>query len=149
MRFVSAFRLYPLRRDALLRIPWPMSGTPISSMRSLGPAFEADCHRAGIMDAETLREIGAEAAYRRLLESGTKPHFIWFYVLVMSLQGRPWNDAKGAEKDALRLRFDTLKAEVRAARLNRPDALHPDLEAALDLLGVVPLPPAAAQPRRG
>ena len=28
----------------------------------------------------------------------------------MALQGRPWNDCKGAEKDALRVRFDAIKA---------------------------------------
>jgi len=31
-------------------------------------------------------------------------------VLHMGLQGRPWNDCKGAEKAALRKTFDALKA---------------------------------------
>lgn len=66
--------------------------------------------RVGIDDAETLIEIGADAAYLRLLDAGSRPHFIAYYALVMGLQGRPWNDAKGAEKDALRARFDGLKA---------------------------------------
>lgn len=84
--------------------------TPISSIRNLGPVFEESCIAAGIPDAETLREMGADAAYARLLEHGTKPHFIGYYVLVMGLQGRPWNDCKGAEKKALRVKFDALKA---------------------------------------
>jgi hypothetical protein len=50
----------------------------------------------------------------------------------MALQGRPWNDCAGAEKAALRARFDALKA--REMPKGRPDAL----EAALDALGVVP-----------
>lgn len=94
--------------------------------------------RAGIPDAETLRALGADAAYRMQLDHGEKPHFIWYYALVMALQGRPWNDCKGAEKTALRARFDQIVAEAKAARLNRTDLLHPDLETALDMLGVVP-----------
>ncbi|UWR12987.1 TfoX/Sxy family protein [Sulfitobacter mediterraneus] len=84
--------------------------TPVSSMRNLGPAFEASCTKAGIHSAEDLRELGADAAYAKLLANGTRPHFIGYYVLVMALQGRPWNDCKGAEKKALRVTFDAIKA---------------------------------------
>ena len=49
----------------------------------------------------------------------------------MALQGRPWNDCKGAEKEALRLRFDALKAG--ATKKGRSE-----LEAALDFFGVLP-----------
>jgi hypothetical protein len=103
--------------------------TPISSIRNLGPAFEESCHKAGIMDAETLREMGADAAYARMLAAGTKPHFIGYYVLVMGLQGRPWNDCKGAEKAALRVKFDALKADVKPS----PDTTF---ERMMDLIGV-------------
>ena len=51
-----------------------------------------------------------DEAYARLLRAGTKAHFIGYYVLVMGLQGRPWNDCKGDEKKALRQRFDAIKA---------------------------------------
>ncbi|WP_299671289.1 TfoX/Sxy family protein [uncultured Roseobacter sp.] len=83
---------------------------PVSSIRNLGPAYEAACNRAGITSAEELRKIGADAAYARMLQSGMKPHFIGYYVLVMALQNRPWNDCKGAEKTALRKRFDAIKS---------------------------------------
>ncbi|PXW82902.1 TfoX-like protein [Ruegeria sp. P4] len=85
--------------------------TPVSSIKNLGPAFEAACTRAGIHSAEELRALGADAAYGKLLASGGKPHFIGYYVLVMALQGRPWNDCKGEEKKALRKRFDAIKAQ--------------------------------------
>lgn len=88
---------------------------PVSSIRNLGPAFEQACARAGIHSAEDLRELGADAAYARLLQAGTRPHFIGYYVLVMGLQGRPWNDCKGEEKKALRQRFDAIKANTRPA----------------------------------
>jgi DNA transformation protein len=86
--------------------------TPISSIRNLGPAYEESCAKIGIVSAEMLRDIGADETYRRLLQAGTKPHFIGYYVLVMALQGRPWNDCKGDEKKKLRVIFDGLKAEA-------------------------------------
>lgn len=92
-----------------------MSGTPVSSIRNLGPAFEKACIAAGIPDAETLRTLGAHEAYRKLLQNGERPHFIGYYVLHMALQGRPWNDCKGAEKAAFRAQFDALKAQTRQA----------------------------------
>jgi hypothetical protein len=108
--------------------------SPVSSIPNLGPASEAAFARAGITSAEQLREIGADEGYRRLLETGSRPHFIGYYVLVMGLQGRPWNDCKGEEKKALRKRFDAL-----CAGFNRSDAkLAADLEQTLSFLGVVP-----------
>ncbi|WP_294220336.1 TfoX/Sxy family DNA transformation protein [uncultured Shimia sp.] len=103
---------------------------PISSIRNLGPAYEEACGRAGIHTAEEVRTLGADETYARLLKTGTKPHFIGYYVLVMGLQGRPWNDCKGKEKDALRKRFDALKASSH-------DKGRSDLEAALNMIGVI------------
>ena len=104
--------------------------TPVSSIRNLGPASEAAFARAGIASAEQLQALGADAAYLRLLQAGERPHFIGYYVLVMALQGRPWNDCKGAEKAALRARFDALKARGH-------DKGRSELEAALDMIGVI------------
>ncbi len=102
---------------------------PVSSIRNLGPAYEESLAAVGITDAQALRDIGADAAYAKLLEAGQRPHFIGYYVLVMALQGRPWNDCKGAEKDKLRLRFDALKAAHFNSDLS-------GLEATLDQIGV-------------
>ena len=103
---------------------------PVSSIRNLGPAMEAAFARAGVHSANELRALGADAAYARLLATGHRPHFIGYYVLVMGLQGRPWNDCKGAEKAGLRKRFDALKA-------SGYDKGRSELEAALDAIGVV------------
>ncbi len=103
---------------------------PISSIPNLGPASERQFKDAGIATAEELRALGADAAYARLLESGVRPHFIGYYVLVMGLQGRPWNDCKGAEKAALRVKFDNLKAAT-------PIAPRAKLEAILNEIGVI------------
>ncbi|MEL7213320.1 MAG: TfoX/Sxy family DNA transformation protein [Pseudomonadota bacterium] len=102
----------------------------VSSIRNLGPAMEAAFAEVGITTAEQLHEIGADAAYAMLLKNGTRPHFIGYYVLVMGLQGRPWNDCKGKEKAALRVKFDALKA-------SKHDKGRSELEAALDALGVI------------
>lgn len=104
--------------------------SPVSSIPNLGPATEAAFARAGIHSAEDLRAIGPDEGYRRLLASGVAPHFIGYYVLVMGLQGRPWNDCQGEEKAALRKRFDALKAEMKGKGRS-------ELEAALDMFGVV------------
>lgn len=92
---------------------------PVSSIRNLGPAFEQACAQAGIHSAQELRDIGPDDAYLKLLQAGTRPHFIGYYVLVMGLQGRPWNDCKGEEKKALRQRFDAIKAKVGAAPVHK------------------------------
>ncbi|MEP3392846.1 MAG: TfoX/Sxy family protein [Litoreibacter sp.] len=101
---------------------------PVSSIRNLGPAYEKSLARVGINSADELREIGADAAYAKLLAAGDRPHFIGYYVLVMALQGRPWNDCKGAEKDALRITFDALKSRHVNHDMNA-------LETVLDVIG--------------
>lgn len=106
---------------------------PVSSIPNLGPASEAAFAKAGIHTADALRAIGADEGYRRLLQSGMQAHFIGYYVLVMALQGRPWNDCRGDEKKALRARFDALKAE----RIGTKEKGRSDLEAALSFFGVV------------
>lgn len=104
--------------------------TPVSSIRNLGPATEAAFAKAGIHSAEEVQALGPDEAYRRLIQSGTQPHFIGYYVLVMGLQGRPWNDCQGEEKKALRARFDAIKASTTQKGRS-------ELEAALDFLGVI------------
>lgn len=103
---------------------------PISSIRNLGPAFEESCAKAGIHSAEELRALGTDAAYERLLRAGTKPHFIGYYVIEMGLQGRPWNDCKGDEKAALRVRFDRIKAKTL-------DTDRSAFEAMMNAIGVI------------
>lgn len=102
---------------------------PVSTIRNLGPASDDAFARAGINSADELRSIGPDAAYARLLAAGAKPHFIGYYAMVMGLQGRPWNDCKGKEKEALRQRFDALKAQVSPAPEKR-------FERILDEIGV-------------
>ena len=110
---------------------------PVSSIRNLGPASDAAFAAAGIHSADEVRDLGADAAYAALLRAGAKAHFIGYYALVMGLQGRPWNDCQGKEKDDLRARFDALKAEAAA---QKPES---KIDAALAEIGVID------KPRRG
>lgn len=103
---------------------------PVSSIRNLGPSYEESCAKIGIHTADQLRALGPDEVYGRLLENGQRPHFIGYYVLVMGLQGRPWNDCKGAEKAALRVRFDALKA-------SRHDVSRTAFEEAMNAIGVI------------
>ena len=107
---------------------------PVSSIRNLGPASDAAFARADIHSAEEVREMGADAAYARLLATGTRPHFIGYYALVMGLQGRPWNDAQGQEKKQLRQTFDVLKASIHPAASQ--NGLPHTLEDVLNRIGV-------------
>ncbi|WP_444455660.1 TfoX/Sxy family DNA transformation protein [Rhodobacter capsulatus] len=108
----------------------PMT-SPLTDIPGIGPATAEGFLRSGITSAEALRAMGADAAYEAWLRGGNPPHFIGYYALVMALQGRPWNDCRGAEKDALRVKFDALKARALGNQKG-----HPGIEAALDLIGV-------------
>lgn len=102
----------------------------LTSIKNIGPAFAASLNAVGITTAEDLRALGADAAYVKMLEGGSKPHFIGYYVLHMALQGRPWNDCKGDEKKALRKKFDQIKA-------GSFDKARSELEQFLNKIGVV------------
>ena len=109
---------------------------PVSAVPNLGPASQEAFARAGIHSAEEIEALGPDAAYERLLQSGAAPHFIGYYVLVMGLQGRPWNDCQGEEKARLRQRFDAIKARVGARP--SPAARDARFEAAMDEIGLRP-----------
>lgn len=106
---------------------------PVSSIPNLGPASAAAFAKAGIHTADEIRALGADEAYRRLLLAGSQPHFIGYDVLMMGLQGRPWNDCQGDEKKALRVKFDSIKASLQGTK----EKGRSDLEAALSFFGVV------------
>lgn len=108
----------------------------ISTIKNMGPTSDESFGRAGIHTAQQLRDLGPDEAYYRMLAAGGKPHFIGYYVMVMGLQGRPWNDAKGEEKKQLRQRFDAIKARAK-------DAAPSDegLERALREIGIGPAKP--------
>ncbi len=106
---------------------------PVTSIRNIGPAMGTALAAVGIRSADDLRRLGADAAYELLLENGARPHFIAYYVIEMGLQGRPWNDCKGKEKEALRARFDAIVARSF-------DKGRSDFEAALDRIGVIKRP---------
>lgn len=106
---------------------------PVSTIPNLGPASEALYADAGITTADQLRSLGADTAYEQLLKTGRKPHFIAYYALAMGLQGRPWTDCTGAEKTALRARFDAIVARVQPAK----EKGRSEIEAALDAMGVI------------
>jgi DNA transformation protein len=99
---------------------------PVSALPNLGPRSDAVFARAGIGSAEALVALGPDAAYRALLRTGTKPHFIGYWAVCLAVQGRRWLDCDPAEKAVLRARFEALKAE----------AAPSGLEAELDRLGV-------------
>ncbi len=107
---------------------------PVTIIRNIGPAMAREFATAGITTADEIRDLGADAAYLRLITSGVRPHFIGYYALVMGLQGRPWSDCQGAEKAALRARFDSLKSRARTS--NTASGLPAEMAQSLDSLGI-------------
>jgi DNA transformation protein len=110
------------------------TGELVSTIRNLGPASVTFYGRAGIDSAKDLRDIGADEAYFRALSAGGQAHFIGYYAMVMGLQGRPWNDCQGKEKEALKDRFTAIKARLTGTEKGRSK-----LEAALNQIGVIDL----------
>ena len=55
----------------------------VSSIRNLGPKMEVAFNAIGIYDAQTIRALGADESYQRLLNNGFSPHFIGYYALVI------------------------------------------------------------------
>jgi DNA transformation protein and related proteins len=108
---------------------------PVTDILNLGPSSAEAFARAGITSAEEVEAIGADAAYLRLLQSGARPHFIGYYVLVMGLQGRPWNDCRDTEKKSLRKRFDALKAQAKRTPSEAKDRAR--LDAVFDEIGLI------------
>ncbi len=109
-----------------------MSGK-VTDIRNLGPASEKEYARADIHTADQLRALGCDEAYRRVISTGTRPHFIGYYALRLGLMGRHWNDITPDEKAAYRKDFDALVASVSAHEKGRSE-----IEAALNALGVIP-----------
>lgn len=105
---------------------------PVSAIRNIGPALEKEFSKAGLSFAQQVRDLGADAAYALLLAHGVRPHFIGYYALVMGLQGRPWNDCQGSEKQDLRKRFDKIKA----TSIKAP-AGHDEFERMMDQIGII------------
>ena len=106
---------------------------PVTAIRNIGPQSEPQFIRAGLTTAEHVRRIGADAAYARLIATGTRPHFIVYYSLVMGLQGRPWNDCQPEEKKSLRHRFDAICAAAPPAEIG---GLPAELTRFLDQIGL-------------
>ena len=89
---------------------------PVTAIKNLGPATAEAFAQANIHTADEIEAMGPDAAYLAYLGAGHRPHFIFYYAMVMGLQGRKWNDCKGAEKDALRVRFDAIKDAAATSR---------------------------------
>ncbi|PJE25691.1 TfoX C-terminal domain-containing protein [Pseudooceanicola antarcticus] len=106
--------------------------SPVTTIRNLGPAMERAFARAGITSAEALREMGCDAAYLAAMRSGMAAHFAGYMALCLGLQGRPWTDAAGPEKAAMRQRYDALREQAKAGR----ETPGSELQQFLDRIGL-------------
>ena len=79
---------------------------PVSTIRNLGPRSEEAFARAGLHSADQVRAIGADAAYARLLATGTRPHFIG-YGSCLAEHSREWHKALFCNEKQVLEKFQT------------------------------------------
>ena len=60
--------------------------------------MEVAFNAIGIYYAQTIRALGADESYQRLLNIRFSPHSIGYYALVIGLQNSLWNDCTATEK---------------------------------------------------
>ncbi|MCB1957891.1 MAG: TfoX/Sxy family protein [Rhodocyclaceae bacterium] len=93
-----------------------MTTEPLARLPNLGPKSAAWLADVGIRDIDTLRQVGLEEALRRLIEAGLRPSLNLAYALHAGLEGRHWQSLDAAERSALILTMDSLRAAHRDAR---------------------------------
>ncbi|QFU09124.1 hypothetical protein PARPLA_01741 [Rhodobacteraceae bacterium THAF1] len=119
-------------------------GTPLDSLRNIGPAMTDRFVRIGIRDVEGFRAMGADAAYARMLTEGERPHIMVFTAMVLALQGRDWRALSSADKADIKARYTSCRTLVEKGELPPPAqdpdeaAISPELSAFLDHMGLSP-----------
>ena len=117
-------------------------GTPLDSLRNIGPAMTDRFRRIGIVDAEGLRAMGADGAYARMLLAGERPHIMVFTAMILALEGRDWKALTKAEKADIKRRYAAARAAADSGTLPPPaqaddtPAMPTDLTAFLDRIGL-------------
>lgn len=114
----------------------PEDARPVTALPNLGPAMARLLEDAGYGTVRALHEAGSDQAYRALLDTGHRPHFMAYLALTLALQGRPLSDCPPDEKAQHRARFDALCARPRAPDAPPSDTAPSALAAELDRLGV-------------
>lgn len=79
------------------------------NLPNLGPASATMLAAAGIHDVDTLRALGAAAAYSAVRRAGARPSLNLLWALEGALSGRRWQDV--AREDRLRLLLEVERLE--------------------------------------
>ncbi len=93
-----------------------MVDRPLSKLRNLGPACEADLHLVGIYSLEDIKRLGVEGTYVRLMEgrmqrgaSRLQFNASYLYALYGALHDCDWRNVPSEKK----LEFKQLAARLR------------------------------------
>lgn len=96
-------------------------GTPqqlAQQLRNIGPVVAEQLLQAGIDTPAKLKQLGAEAAYLRMLAAGAgcgKPHALYLYALEGAIQDCDWRDIGEEKKTAYKTFVKLLKLEKAAS----------------------------------
>ncbi len=82
----------------------------LAQLPNLGPKSQAMLTEAGIISVAMLRELGAVAAYVRVLQSGGKPSLNLLWALEGALSGLPWQQVAREHRASLLLALEQAMA---------------------------------------
>lgn len=83
----------------------------LAQLPNLGPKSQAMLEGAGITTVVMLRELGAVAAYVRVMQSGGKPGLNLLWALEGALSGLPWQQVAREQRTSLLLALEQALAE--------------------------------------
>ncbi len=82
----------------------------LAQLPNLGPKSQAMLTEAGIISVAMLHEMGAVAAYVRVLQSGGKPSLNLLWALDGALSGLPWQQVAREHRASLLLALEKAMA---------------------------------------
>jgi predicted flap endonuclease-1-like 5' DNA nuclease len=86
--------------------PAKAAPAPLAPLRNIGPVSKRMLAAAGITSVETLRELGAVEAYRRVRSRDPRASLNLLWALEGAVSGRPWQEVARNDRLTLLLQLD-------------------------------------------
>ncbi len=82
------------------------AGSALAPLRNIGPVSKRMLAAAGITSVETLRELGAVEAYRRVRSRDPRASLNLLWALEGAVSGRPWQQVARDDRLSLLLQLE-------------------------------------------
>jgi len=83
--------------------------TKIRDLRGLGIKSEETLAKVDILSVDSLRDIGAVAAFYRLKRAGFKPSLNFLYAMIGGLTDRSWLEVAQTEREQLLAELESIE----------------------------------------